>query len=224
MKTKHSEEHIEYIRQNYLVMSVPEISKALGVSKGTVTGLAQRLGLRKLRHSPRSPVEGETWKEVAQLPGYLVSNLGRFARGETVISTCVNGRGYVQAKAYNIDGVRVSVRIHQLVAEAFVPPVPGKDQVNHKDGDKQNNVWDNLEWMTNQENTQHAHRTGLAKAKTGASHPMAVLSEATVRDICVRIVRKEKDTAIAAVYGISPMKVGKIRRKEQWKTVSDDYF
>lgn len=57
--------------------------------------------------------------------------------------------------------------VHRLVANLFVPnPDPKtKDQVNHKDGNKQNNHYTNLEWCTNQENVQHAIATGLIQRK-----------------------------------------------------------
>ena len=55
--------------------------------------------------------------------------------------------------------------IHRLVAEHFIPNPEGKPQVNHIDGNRSNNCADNLEWVTNSENTAHAYRTGLAKPK-----------------------------------------------------------
>lgn len=61
------------------------------------------------------------------------------------------------------DNKRKVMMIHRLVAETFIPNPDGKPQVNHIDGNRKNNCVDNLEWVTNQENSQHAYKTGLAK-------------------------------------------------------------
>ena len=61
--------------------------------------------------------------------------------------------------------------VHRLVAEAFHgPPPEGKPWVNHKDGNKGNNHYMNLEWMSISENIQHAHDTGLIVRPKGEAH------------------------------------------------------
>jgi hypothetical protein len=69
-------------------------------------------------------------------------------------------RGYLQVVLY-LDGRRKNYNIHRLVALAFMPNKDRSLQVNHKDGNKQNNKLANLEWVTVSENLKHAFKTGL---------------------------------------------------------------
>jgi len=58
---------------------------------------------------------------------------------------------------------RKSKKVHRLVAMAFHPNPENKETVNHKDGNKENNNENNVEWSTRSENVQHAFDTGLNK-------------------------------------------------------------
>ena len=68
--------------------------------------------------------------------------------------------GYKQCNLYK-DGKKKYVRIHRLVAELFVPNPNNLPQVNHIDGNKLNNHYTNLEWVSNSQNTKHAFDNGL---------------------------------------------------------------
>ena len=77
-----------------------------------------------------------------------------------VIEHYINEFGYHNVYLYK-DGEKKGKRVNRLVAMAFIPNPLNKPQVNHIDGDKNNNnVW-NLEWVTNKENSIHAGKTGL---------------------------------------------------------------
>lgn len=62
--------------------------------------------------------------------------------------------------------------IHRLVALAWISlPTTGKPWINHKDGNKLNNHFSNLEWSSISDNIQHAYDTGLHPIKRGIEHP-----------------------------------------------------
>lgn len=73
-----------------------------------------------------------------------------------------NSQGYIATTLYP-NGKSTRVRIHRLVAMLFIgmPPDDEHNSVNHKDGNKQNNHYSNLEWCTVYENNKHARDTGL---------------------------------------------------------------
>ncbi len=91
--------------------------------------------------------------------GYTVTTGGRvysFIDGSRrELSPSIND-GYKQVILGSRLSRRITRKIHRLVAEAFIPKIKGKPQVNHIDGDKRNNDVSNLEWVSNLENQHHA--------------------------------------------------------------------
>jgi hypothetical protein len=71
--------------------------------------------------------------------------------------------GFYPVVNLRINGKKNARLLHRLLANAFIPNPENKPQINHKDGNKWNYALDNLEWVTDQENKIHAHKTGLIK-------------------------------------------------------------
>ena len=142
--------------------------------------------LLPINAAPRVPTQNfslaslpdEVWKPVITDNGfwvgwYEVSNLGRVRAKKRQITytnrhgvtrtrndkpKIIAGRktgGYFQVVLRKNGTVKQPV-LHRLVADAFIPNVFNKPQVNHIDGDKLNNVVSNLEWVTSSENCWHA--------------------------------------------------------------------
>ena len=216
---------VEYLQQNYLVKSNPVMADELGVSVGTVTGLLQRLKLRRPKRDNRVvDLPGETWRECPGYPGYRVSDMGRIAYGDVLLTQTVNGRGYMQVKMWNRSGERRSERVHRFVAICFLDNPEGKPEVNHKNGRKSDNWKDNLEWSTGRENVQHAVQNGLVQRRKGASHHMAKHPEATIRQACQMLADGSSTSEVAEATGLKRAYVYSILTKKVWRSVSDEYF
>jgi hypothetical protein len=112
--------------------------------------------------------------------GYTIREDGQVqSRFGRVIKQQFDGPGYARVELWR-DGEGRKYLVHRLVAQAFIPNPDGKPQVNHIDGDKQNNALTNLEWATQSENQLHAYRAGLQR---GYKKPTP-LSESHKRALC----------------------------------------
>ena len=69
-------------------------------------------------------------------------------------------------------GVQYSKLVHRLVAQAFIPNPQNKPEVNHLDEDKGNNSVENLEWNTQEENSNH----GTKNIRSANKQSMAVIA------------------------------------------------
>lgn len=107
------------------------------------------------------------WRKVDGFPQYSVSDSGKVRNDTTgrILKTQSDRFGYLRLGLSNENG-RSKKYLHRLVAEAFVPNMDGKTEVNHKDGNKRNCAAENLEWVTPHENRIHMYRVlGVQRKK-----------------------------------------------------------
>lgn len=143
----------------------------------------------------------EVWKDINGYEGlYQVSNCGRIRSLDRYDSMGRFRKGIIKADTHNgygyrnvmlsKDGRSETLYVHRLVALAFIPNDNNLPQVNHKDENKENNHVDNLEWCTNEYNSNYGnHNEKLSKAHTGKK-----LSEEHKKSIGKSTKERWKDT------------------------------
>lgn len=121
----------------------------------------------------------ELWKDIPSYEGlYQISNLGRvkslskfhkiskdyssigYWSKERILKNIEDKQKYFMVKLSK-NGKLKNYRVHRLVAQLFVENPNNLSQVNHKDGNKHNNCFNNLEWCTCKDNIRHAWINGL---------------------------------------------------------------
>lgn len=141
-------------------------------------------------------LDGEVWKPIPGYEGiYEASNYGRIISLDRVVESVHQGKSikrHIKGKllsqgvdrgGYNFvvlqNHSKRTMLVHRIVAELFLPSCDGTLQVNHIDGNKQNNSVENLEYCTASENIRHAIDTGLNKSR----EPVVALDPNSEREV-----------------------------------------
>ncbi len=169
----------------------------------------------------------EVWKKILGYEDYEVSNLGRVkslektdfmhrnnsyrTRKEKIMKNGVSN-GYKSVCLYKNKKSK-TFTIHRLVLSSFVDNVENKKEVNHIDGNKYNNILENLEWCTSSENSIHAIKNGLQIIKKGEKQPNSKLKDFEVIEIRnSHLTLKE----LSKMYNISISVVCSIKNRKSW--------
>lgn len=168
----------------------------------------------------------ENWKAIPGWEGlYEASNLGQIkriapARGTnagTVLSSKPRQDGYVSVCLVRSPGNRRSIKVHRLIALTWIGnPPKGKSVVNHKNGIKNDNRVENLEWTDLSGNLRHAFAIGLQPSRSGEGNANARITARHARRIRARY-RKESLSAIAESTGMTRANVSAIVNHKTWK-------
>ena len=141
---------------------------------------------------------------------YIVTEQGEVINKLTkkALKGIPNGKGYPRVSI----GQR-KYFIHRLVAEKYIPNPDNKPQINHINGDKFDNRVENLEWVTNQENRDHA-----VKERLHLSGEQCSWSRLTQED--VNYIRKHDELSakeLAHRFNVTAVHIRDIRNGKRWK-------
>jgi hypothetical protein len=179
----------------------------------------------------------EEWRDILGWEGhYQVSSLGRVRRVKTHKKSAQGGvtkleygrinkqqlmrKGYLRVRV-SIDGVLHSAAVHRLVAAAFIGDCPLGYQVNHKNGIKTDNRFENLEYVTQTENVRHSIEMGLRSHLIGEKGARAKLNNEQVREI-KRLLLKNVLTnyQIGQMFGVSKDAISQINTGRCWDHIN----
>jgi len=163
------------------------------------------------------------WRAIPEFENYQVSNSGQVRRIKQTwnnlpktLKPWVESHGYNQVELSNKNGQK-TFRVHRLVLCVFIGPPPKGQVCNHKDGDKQNNKLDNLEWVSSSDNMKHAYKTGLHGKTYGSASHLSKLTDQDVKEIKKLLSDNiHKFIKIAQMYNVSRHTIYDIRDKKTW--------
>ena len=203
-----------------------EISQRLNRNIESIAGKVQYLGLCKKNVTVDLP--GEIWKVATRNADYEVSNLGRIRNKSTLreMRLSKDGSGYPQLTLPNGDGTRQTHKLHRLVLETFVPIADCHLYlVNHLNGNKMDASLGNLEWVTQQENIDHAVETVLRVTRAGENHQNAKFTNDQIRRVCELLQegKGEREIARTVDFAINTLTIRQIRQRKTWRQISQSY-
>ena len=120
------------------------------------------------------------------------------------------------------NGHKKHFKVHRLVASHFVKNPNNNPIVNHIDGNKENNHYKNLEWVTYKENSLHAVNTGLIiYTNSGERSNLSVLSDKQAREIRDYYENGGTLTSreMAKVYSVDKSTILRIKNNKTFKNV-----
>jgi hypothetical protein len=169
--------------------------------------------------------KGVIYQNIDYSEFYEVSNSGKLRNAKTKreIKMSISKTEYfVYYGSLGSRKKRKNFRLHRCIAEAFIPKIEGKEHINHIDGNKLNNVIENLEWCTNQENVQHAWDNELFNrdSVSGTNSRFSKLSQEDIDFIKRNYIPYDKDfgtRGLAKKFNVNHSIISELLNKKTYR-------
>ena len=163
------------------------------------------------------------WRDIDGYEKYQCSCCGEVMNKVTskVLKQSLGTSGYLKV-SLSRDGIAKTHDVHRIVAAAFLEEKIYKSSVNHKNGIKTDNNFNNLEYVTPQENSNHAVGNGLSD-NSGEHNGRSKLAANDIPNIRRDLASGEySQDEIAEKYGVKKNAISMIKLGITWKSIPDE--
>lgn len=167
-----------------------------------------------------TPLPSGNWKPIPETDNKVfVSDQGQifsFCQGGKLRRLSIEKDGYVRVNVHVTNFISKKIRVHRLVATAFLPNPNNLPQVNHINGNKADNRVINLEWTSSSDNIKHAFANGLKHAKKGQDNCLARLTTEKVQRVKQLLAAGQSGSSIAREFGVHQTTICLIAQGKTW--------
>lgn len=133
-----------------------------------------------------------------------------------ILKQSIDSRGYSKL-ILSLSNIKKTVLVHRIVAEAFIENNNNYLEVNHLDGNKQNNSVSNLEWCSHAQNQIHAFKLGLRRGIKGEKHHNSKLTEKDINLIKDLKSKGISNLELSNKFKVNKGHISRIVNKRSWR-------
>jgi hypothetical protein len=155
-------------------------------------------------------------KQYKDTPYYVTEDGRVYRNGKELEGYILKKKGKPTYRIVRI--FREKKYVHRLVGELYIPNPENLPQIDHKDTNKLNNHYTNLEWVTNKENRDRAIQNGLMKH--GEQYEHSKLTESDIKYIRENYIPNHPQfsgVALSKKFGVGNAQISRIINNTRWK-------
>lgn len=166
-------------------------------------------------------IEGSNLGRARTLDRYVPNKNGKRVVKGRILTQHSNGTGYLQVGP-RINGRKINIYIHRLVAECFLPNPENLPEINHKDNNPLNNNISNLEWCSRNYNMSYREKYGTPAKESAPKVSVYVVELKTQKVLWFESQREAERSLGVAQQSISAVLKGKLKTAGGYWFVKDD--